>query len=464
MPLDNDQKILNEYIFQNPFVGITITDDRGICRYVNDAQTRITGLPRDVFIGHDLKKAVKEELFSSSSTIEVLKTRREVYLHQVSSSGQSYDVKGQPIFDDAGELIYVISYLIDVSEPVRFQNYVREQQIDRENLQNQIPKLLQDAHIEEGIVSNSPQMRDIIDQVKKVSDSDATVLITGSSGSGKELIANLIHKMSSRRSAPFIKLNCAAIPDNLLESELFGYVPGSFTGGDRKGKRGLFEAANSGSLLMDEIAELPLSFQAKLLRVLQENEVKPIGGETPIPIDVRIIAATNASLPQLIADRRFREDLYYRLNVIHIAVPALGERREDIPALTAYFIDRFNTKYHMNKIVRGDVIQFLAARHYPGNIRELQNILERLYLKSGPGEILLSDVFEAFFSEGLTADAISGFELDTIQDKSLKQIVNDYEREVLKRFLKVYEKPEEVARKLHVDRSTISRKLNKYGL
>jgi TyrR family helix-turn-helix protein/PAS domain S-box-containing protein len=456
--------LLSEYIFQNPFVGITVTDAEGICLQFNEAQTRITGIPKEVLIGRDLKKAVKEEIFSASSTIEVLKTKQEVYLHQVSASGHSYDVKGQPIFDGNGNLIYTISYLVDVSEPIRFQKYVREQELKRERLQDQIPRILREANIVDGLVVNSPRMRDIIDLIRKVSVSDATVLLTGPSGSGKEMIANLIHQQSNRRAKPFIKLNCAAIPENLLESELFGYVPGAFTGGDRRGKRGIFEAADKGSLLLDEIGEMPLSLQSKLLRVLQENEVKHIGSETPVHVDVRIIAATNASLTRMMMEKRFREDLYYRLNVIHIDIPGLDERREDIPALAAWFIDRLNQKYSTSKIIRGDVIRFLSGRQYPGNIRELQNLMERLYLQSGPDEITLNEAFEAFFNRRIPNEEITSYKLDDMQDKSLKEIVGDYEKEVLKRYLDTYGKADDVAQKLKIDRSTISRKLKRYEL
>ncbi|MDR2089759.1 MAG: sigma 54-interacting transcriptional regulator [Clostridiales Family XIII bacterium] len=456
--------LLNTYIFQNPFVGITVTDGNGICLTVNDAQTRITGIPKEKIIGKDLKKTVKDQMLSISSTIEALKTKQEVNLHQVSAYGRAYDVKGLPIFDDAGRLVYTISYIVEVTELERFQSYVREREMDRENMRDQVPVILAGARSKEGIVYNSAAMRDIINLAVKVSESDATVLITGSSGTGKELVASLIHKCGDRADKPFIKLNCAAIPENLLESELFGYAAGAFTGGDRKGRRGIFEAANGGSLLLDEIGEMPMSLQAKLLRVLQDSEVTRISSETPIHVDVRIIASTNAPLQELLTEKRFRKDLYYRLNVIHIDIPDLQKRRDDIPVLIAYFIDKFNKKYNTAKIIRRDVVNFLASAEYPGNVRELRNVMERLVLQSGEGEIRLSDAFTVLNGMNLRESCMSPLTVEALENKSLKKIMDDYERQILNRFMEMYKRSDEAAKRLEIDRSTLLRKLKKHNL
>jgi PAS domain S-box-containing protein len=460
--MDN-RELLNTRIFQNPFVGITITDGDGICIMVNEAQNRITGIPREAILGRDLRRVMDDHVLSVSSTLEVLKTRKEINLHQVSSYGRSYEVKAMPIFSGDGRIAYVISYILDVTETEKFKNMLKRMEVERESGGDQIQRLISITQNVEGIVFCGIRMRDLINMAKKIANSDATVLITGPSGTGKELFANLIHKHSDRRGKPFIKLNCAAIPEPLLESELFGYEPGAFTGGNQKGSRGIFEAANGGSLLLDEIGELPLQLQAKLLRVLQEQEVRRIGGDAATHVDVRIIAATNASLTDMLGERRFREDLYYRLDVIRIDVPGLADRKEDIPVLIAHYVRRFNEKYGVAKTIRREVIDFLASGKYPGNVRELQNIVERLVLQSGGGEITLNDAFDAYNSMQAAVGAASAESAADIGDGSLKSIMENYEKNLLKKYMEIYKRPDEVARRLKIDRSTISRKLHKYG-
>jgi PAS domain S-box-containing protein len=457
------RELLNAHIFQNPFVGITITDGDGICLMVNEAQKRITGIPQNAILGRDLRSVMDDRVLSVSGTLEVLRTKKEINLHQVSSYGRSYEVKALPVFGDDGGIAYVINYILDVTETEKFKNMLKRMEVERGGDGDQIQRLLSITQEVEGIVFCGIRMRDLINMAKKIAKSDATVLITGPSGTGKELIANLIHKNSERRGRPFIKLNCAAIPEPLLESELFGYEPGAFTGGNQKGSRGIFEAANGGSLLLDEIGEMPLQLQAKLLRVLQEQEVRRIGGDAATHVDVRIIAATNASLTDMLGERRFREDLYYRLNVIRIDVPGLADRKEDIPVLIAHYVRRFNQKYKVSKTMRREVVDFLAAGRYPGNIRELQNIVERLVLQSAGSEVTLNDAFEAYNSmqasaHSAPADAVSHAGV------SLKSMMEEHEKRVLKEYMEIYKRPDEVARRLKIDRSTISRKLHKHGL
>ena len=296
-----------------------------------------------------------------------------------------------------------------------------------------------------------------------MANTQATVLITGPTGSGKEVIANLLHEESMRKDEPFIKVNCSAIPESLLESELFGYEPGAFTGSDKKGKKGLFESADGGTLLLDEIGEMPISLQAKLLRVLQDQQVRRIGGSKTIHVNVRLIASTNASLKAMIAQKKFREDLYYRINVIEIKVPPLSQRKEDVPLLAEHFVNIFNTKYNCNKKLSYDALQYISSMNYPGNVRELRNIIERLIVQSHSDEITLSDTFEALgiISIKTAADEIS-LETQIQKDMSLKEIMNQYENKVIKEYMKVYGSAAAVAKKLKTDRTTISRKITKY--
>ena len=242
-----------------------------------------------------------------------------------------------------------------------------------------LTKELQEKYSFHGIVGKSKAIRNLIDIVEKISKTDSTVLILGESGTGKSLIAKIIHYESHRKDKPFITVNCASIPENLLEAELFGYEKGAFTGA-YKSKKGKFELAQGGTIFLDEIGDMPLSIQPKILRVIQEKEFEPLGSEKTIKVDVRIIAATNKDLKKLVEEGKFREDLYYRLNVIPVYIPPLRERREDIPILIEYYLNEFNKKYGKNVRISKEAMKILLDYDYPGNVRELANIVERLVI------------------------------------------------------------------------------------
>jgi Nif-specific regulatory protein len=228
-----------------------------------------------------------------------------------------------------------------------------------------------------GIVGNSESIKSLIEVIRKVAETDSTVLITGESGTGKSLIAKAIHFLSPRKEKPFITINCAAIPETLLEAELFGYEKGAFTGA-HSSKKGKFELAQGGTIFLDEIGDMPLSLQAKILRVLQEKEIEPLGSEKVVKVDVRIIAATNKDLMRLVSEGKFREDLFYRLSVIPIHIPPLRERKDDIPLLVEHFLDLYNSKYGKNLKISPDAMEVLIEYDWPGNIRELENTIERM--------------------------------------------------------------------------------------
>ncbi len=275
--------------------------------------------------------------------------------------------------------------------------FVIEKAFQFRRLQSENQSLRQLAEKElqlDNLIAASSEMKRIIQLVRKVSQSDITVLLTGESGSGKEIIARAIHMNSSRKDNPFITVNCAAIPENLLESELFGHVKGAFTGAlkDRKGK---FELANGGTLFLDEIGDLKPELQAKLLRVLQEREVEPVGSETRIPVDVRIISATHQDLKQLVAQGRFREDLYYRINVMNIHIPPLRKRKADIPLLIQYFIQKYAPDQSRQWRIDAQALQALEMYDWPGNIRELENVIQRAVLLADAPVITL-DVLPEF--------------------------------------------------------------------
>lgn len=455
------EKIWNN-VLNNPFIGINITDKDGICWFVNDAQQRISGLLKSEVIGKKMVQLADENVLSISSTAEVLMRKEEVSLHQTNKAGKSYDIKAVPIFDDDGNIEHIIHYILDVTELYRFKELVEYLEENNKRSHRQYQELLKEHNHMGEIVYYSKKMEKMIALCEKIAVSDATVLVIGASGSGKELIADLIHQKSNRSSRPFVKVNCAAIPENLLESELFGYEKGSFTGGNPKGKKGLFEAADGGSLLLDEVGELPLTLQAKLLRVLQDNEVRRIGSEEPRKIDVRIIAATNAPLEEMIREKRFREDLYYRLNVIAVQVPDLHERKEDIPILIGRFVHIFNQKYGLNKMLRNDAVNYMTEMEYPGNVRQLKNLVERLILQSMSDEITLDDVLDICGFRTKISQEQAGHNID--MEKSLRELMEEYEKEVITEYIHLYGRTQTAANKMKIDRSTLTRKMKKYGI
>jgi transcriptional regulator with PAS, ATPase and Fis domain len=301
-------------------------------------------------------------------------------------------------------------------------------------------------------------MRTVVEKALRVARLDTTVLLTGESGTGKELVANLIYKNSERTGKPFIKINCAAIPENLLESEFFGYEKGSFSGANKDGKAGIFELVNGGTIFLDEIGDLPIMLQSKLLRVIQEKEIRRIGGNVNIPIDVRIITATNLDLAKAVEEGRFREDLFYRLNVVPIVIPPLRERKDDIEKLTIHFVEKFNKKFKMNKQISPEAISILQSYDWPGNVRELRNVLERIFVAYDGRMISKSQVENQLPIRKQDPENIKGKYTGT-----LDQIMDAYEKELLISLLNKH-RPVDVANLLGVNKSTISRKIRKHNI
>lgn len=310
---------------------------------------------------------------------------------------------------------------------------------------------------QEGVVIQSKKMQSIVSLALRVAQVDSTVLITGESGVGKEIITKIIHKNSKRKEGPFIKINCGAIPESLLESELFGYEGGAFTGASKEGKLGLFELAHQGTLFLDEIGELPLPLQVKILRAIQEREINRVGGSKPRQIDVRIVTATNRNLADMVEKGQFREDLFFRLNVIPIHVPPLRERQEEIIPLAQQFKDKFCKAYDLRKVFAPEVMEALLDYHWPGNIRELENVIERLVVTT-PGEMIsFRDLPRFFFKEQSASKA-------TVSVRGLiplKEAVMTVEKLLLEKAMDRYGSTYKAAEVLQVDQSTIVRKLQR---
>jgi DNA-binding NtrC family response regulator len=335
------------------------------------------------------------------------------------------------------------------------------QRLHHENIN--LRKQLKAKYKFENIVSDNDKMQSVFELVEKVSDSDSTVLIYGESGTGKELIARAIHYNSYRQDKPLVPINCGAIPGELLESELFGYEKGAFTGANSL-RIGRFELANGGTVFLDEIGEMSPALQVKILRVLQEREFERVGGTRTIKVDVRIIAATNKNLDELVANHQFREDLYYRLNVIPVQLPPLRDRRSDIPLLVAYFIDRFNAekKRHIEGIAP-EATDMLIRYHWPGNVRELENLIERITILKGSGVITPDDLPEKLsqsFSDGVVPEVDipnGGLNFD--------DAVQAFERQLLTKALqRTHGVKSKAAELLSMNRTTLVEKVKKLQL
>jgi two-component system response regulator HydG len=302
----------------------------------------------------------------------------------------------------------------------------------------------------EAIVGRSQSMRDVLSRIVKIAPTDATVLITGESGTGKEMVAKAVHANSLRTGHAFVPVNCAAITETLLESELFGHARGSFTGAV-SARKGLFEEADGGTFFFDEIAETPPSFQAKLLRVIQEGEIRRIGENRAIKVDVRIIAATNQDLNLAIAEKRFRQDLYYRLNVARFQLPPLRERKEDIPLLTEFFIDKFNKKMNRRSKLGDGVLEAVMRYDFPGNIRELENMVEQAVALSGGGVITVDDILPEPGRPNASGN-----------DRSLAAVVDTAERQAIENALRECDgSRERAAEMLGISPTTLWRKMTR---
>ncbi len=396
-------KIFNDFInnyldfreiSDNLYDGIYISDGSGKTLHINEAYTRITGIKKEDVLGRNVRDIIEEgKLFKNAVTIDVI-DKKEV----VSSLGKSLIndkdllVTGSPIFDESGNVKLVVINDRDISNLKELEQKNIKLQNDSQRANQEIEFLRRQQTTNQNIVYKGKNMIAVMELVETIAPTDVTVLITGESGTGKEVIADEIYYKSYRKNKSFIKVNCAAIPNELLESELFGYEGGAFTDAKKSGKIGMFELANEGTILLDEIGEMNLNLQSKLLRVLQSKEIVRLGGHKPINLNIRVIASTNRDLQEEIKKGKFREDLYYRLNVVPIELKPLRERKEEIYGLANEFLNKFNKKYNKNIIIEDDAMKLLEYYKWPGNIRELENLIERMVVINNDGIIKYSSL------------------------------------------------------------------------
>lgn len=454
--LDNVIDVLEEIdaILEVVADGIVVADKNGVIIRVNKALETTLGIKRRDVLGRSM------EIFDREHSVcgELIRKMNEDPKRIVVSG--TYKQKellctGAPIFDRQHRLKTIVISIQDMSALNTLRKKLEEQRLYTKSYMREISLFNGSGG---PIVAHSPAMRKILHLVHVVADVESVVLITGESGTGKEVVVNEIYHTSRRKDKPFIKINCGAIPDTLFESELFGYESGAFTGARRQGKVGFFELANKGTLLLDEVGELSLAAQVKLLRVIQEKEVQRIGAAKPVKVDVRLIAATNKDLWSMVCQGTFRQDLYYRLNVIHIHIPPLRERREDIIPLVNYFLKYFNEKYGKEKEISPELYRFLMRQDWPGNIRELENAVETMIVLPSENKLMPSH----FVGKGTGED--SGAAVKVQRLVPWKRAVEEMEKELLTQAYREYRSTRAMAKALQIDQSTVVRKMKKWGV
>ncbi|WP_329384724.1 sigma-54 interaction domain-containing protein [Anaerofustis butyriciformans] len=440
-------------IIENSFDGIYITDNKANTIKVNKSYEVITGLKKEEVLGKNMIDLIKNNVISISGSVLALQKKEPITLQQEFKTGKKALITSSPVFDKKGNIIMVVTNVRDLTEIYKLKKEVEKNSLlTKKNINIESTSIKEN----EKIICVDENSKQVLNIAKKVAGLDTTVMLIGQTGVGKELFANYILNNSNRKNEPFIKVNCGAISPSLAESELFGYEKGSFTGADKKGKAGIFEAANNGTVFLDEVGELPLSLQVKLLRVIQEREIERVGGTKSIKVNVRIIAATNADLEQLVENNLFRKDLYYRLMVFPIYIPPLKERKEDIIPLINLFKDTFNNKYGFNKSFSKEALEFLKEQEWKGNIRELRNVVERGLILSD-NVVTTKDLNFPKYNKYIIKD----FKLP--KTDNLKELIEQIELAYINKAYEKYKNVRQAAASLNMDPSTFVRKRKKYS-
>lgn len=470
--------------------GIALSDRNGYLIKINDMYEQLAGFSREEILGKTVDELQANNCYSVVLNPQIVRTRKPATVAQTTRRGQQLVVSGVPILDRRGEVAFVIVFVRDVTSMEALKEQLSEQQAVIEQYHRQLGGGESPAT---PLPIQSGTGRVLEGFFNKISRSEATVFLHGETGVGKNVAASAIHRNSPRNGGPFIKVDCGAIPEHLIESELFGYAPGAFSGALSKGKPGMLELADKGTLFLDEIAELPLIMQSKLLRFLQDRELVRLGSTAVRKVDARIIAATNRDLEAEVEAGRFRKDLYYRLCVVECRIPPLRERREDIIPLARHFLRKWSSHYRKNLAMGRDACAALASYDWPGNVRELEHLMESLVitgegptlaLSDLPARLLLRAAERADAAEGTPGAQTAGFRAGQFRDawatatphpggaggtdgagsvpagkRSLKAIVAETERAVLRQALDQGLSPEEVCEAYEISRATLFRKL-----
>ena len=460
-------------ILENMDISIFVLDAEGKYLYVNNEYCNMLSKPREFYIGNSIPE-LKKQGYLTYSVWDMVMEKKAPAVSVVTVNDFNFNkihnflTTAKPTFNPDGS----IQYIYYTQEPV--ENVSKRVQAGILNQHLITDYMMNPSTAQFDIIAQSPQMKQLLEMLYQVSKTDVSILISGPSGVGKEVLTKYVHQNSLRNKGPFVVLKCASIPENLMESELYGYEKVAFSGASTSGKEGLIEAANGGTLFLDEINSMPLEIQAKLLRVLETKQVTRLGSVTPKKIDFRLICATNEDLQVLVNKKLFRSDLFYRINIVSAHIPPICERKEDIVPLTMFYLQLFCKKYKCVKALHENVISFMLSYNWPGNVRELRNFIERLIITSPDSELVISAIPQELRVQNnikppteilpINQQSAVKMPLQFDEDFSLSTYINECEKQLLLNLITQNKPPLEIAKILKLDLSNVYRKLKKYNL
>ena len=464
--LPNIKEMLMQFqtLLDHSYYGIYILDHKGIVLRVNDVAAGLIGLTKEEMIGTKITDIVDNGIVDTALTPDILKFKkpltRPLY---VIKSNKYIMASGMPIFDEQGNILFVVVIEHDMTIVkelrTRLEQVTQVADTIKSELSNRNLLELKNSKI----IADAPPMNQVLTVLLKLAKMDASnILITGESGTGKGLMSKFVHHNGNRRNKPFISINCAALPDMLLEAELFGYEKGAFTGASDTGKAGLFELANQGTIFLDEIGDLPFPVQAKLLKFLDDGEIRRLGGTRTIKVNCIVIAATNQNLEELVQRKKFRQDLYFRLNIFPVHIPPLRNRREDILKISNFYLKKYNKIYKQNKGFSENCLEQLQAYDFPGNVRELKNVIKNAVV------IKEKDVLNKILSPGInrlkSRDSTLSDKFRPSVSQGFNEELLEFERKKLEQAMAGFDSTRDLANHLNISQSTVVRKLKKHGL
>jgi PAS domain S-box-containing protein len=450
--VDTLQKILD-----NSYDEIFVIDKDQTILYVNPVCQANYGLTQDEIIGRKAYELINQGYCFPAVAPDVLKMKKRLTIEQTTVVGKKLVCTATPVLDENGEIELIVENSRDVTQIEMIKQNLEDAQELVKRYKEEVKELRKNRIQSLGIISNSKEMKRILELSRHVAPTDSSILILGESGTGKGVLTKYIHRESQRSDGPFITINCAAIPESLLESELFGYEGGAFTGARKEGKLGLVELANEGTLFFDEIAELPLQLQSKILEVIQEHRFIPVGGEGEKRVDVRIIAATNRDIKAMVAKNEFREDLFYRLCVVEIEIPPIRKRQEDLMPFIYLFLNRYDKKYNTHHVIAKEALDILMSYNWPGNIREVEHLLERLAVTVRETTILPDHLPSDLYN------AVKKKMVNFLEDPMpLSEAVESITKELIVRTYDTLGSSYKVAERLQISQSKASRLIRRY--
>jgi len=441
--------------------GIYISDSSGMTLKVNSMYEKLTGLKREEMEGILVTDLINQGKYDVILNPDIVKTGEPKTAVQITKLGRKVILNGYPVFDKEGKVALVVTFVRDVTTLSQLKVQIASQQELIDKLHLGVQHLSKKTS---PLIINCEKMLALLKMADNIAQTDATVLLLGETGVGKDLLARRIHENSQRRNDSFFKVDCTTIPDNLIESELFGYEPGAFSGASTKGKLGLLEMAANGTLFLDEIGDLPYHLQGKLLRVLHDQEIMRVGSTRAKKLDVRLIAATNRNLEEAVRLGTFRIDLFYRLRVAVIDIPPLRERRKDIPYLVKYFLEKYNNKYKKKIVFSTGIEEIFQNYKWPGNVREMEHLIQSLVVTMDKDTLEEADLPQNILAQEENNSIMFRPLAVNLGNRSLEEIMNDIEKELLRKAIEVHGTISEVAKNFKVDRTTIFRKLKKHSL